>query len=513
MNHIAQELERLISYALERQLIESYDVIPARNYLLDLLRVEQPAESPETTVPPSSEAAMKPILDYCVAKGLIDDSIGARDAMDARIFGALMPRASEVVRRFRKALEESPVAATDYLVRISEDSNYIQVNRIKQNLLWNTAVDFGTLDITINLSKPEKDPKEIAAARLAVDVDYPKCLICKENAGYAGNGAKPARQNLRVVPITLAGEEWFLQYSPYAYYSEHCIILKNEHTPMKLTQATFTKLFDFLEQFPHYFVGSNADIPIVGGSILSHDHFQGGRHIFPLNHAKKTQGFSHKDYEEIGVAIVDWPLSTIRLEARPQAREALEALAWAILEKWRGYSDGGAEIYAYTQETPHNTITPIARMNDAGLLEMDLVLRNNRTSAEHPLGIFHPHQELHHIKKENIGLIEVMGLAILPGRLKPELALVEDILSGRAGCPDSADAPMGERLRPHYPWAAALVERYGTQNTPAQAEEIVRRETGLVFAQVLEHAGVYKRTEEGRTHFYAFMKHCGFEKI
>ena len=408
--------------------------------------------------------------------------------------GRLTPRPSQVIQDFFRRYQASPKEATDWLYRFSQDTDYIRRYRIARDVKWQAATAYGDMDITINLSKPEKDPRAIAAAKAAPQSGYPKCLLCKENEGYAGRLNHPARQNHRVIPVTINGEDWFLQYSPYVYYNEHCIVFNGRHTPMKIEKATFRKLLDFVKQFPHYFVGSNADLPIVGGSILSHDHFQGGCYTFAMERAPIEQAVAFRDFPDVEAGIVKWPMSVIRLRCADDQR--LVELADRILAAWRSYTDEAAFIFAETDGEMHNTITPIARMRE-GQFELDLVLRNNITTEEYPLGVYHPHQELHHIKKENIGLIEVMGLAVLPARLRDELHGVAQALA----CGD--DLRQDEILRKHADWADELKTRYTF--TADNAEELLRREVGAVFAAVLEHAGVYKCTPEGREAFLRFI--------
>jgi UDPglucose--hexose-1-phosphate uridylyltransferase len=404
----------------------------------------------------------------------------------------VMPRPSEVIRRFHSDYARNPKAATDRFYKLSQASNYIRTDRIAKNLQWKTPTEYGDLDITINLSKPEKDPRDIAKAKLIKSTSYPKCLLCRENEGFAGHAGHPARQTHRLIPLRLSGHRWFLQYSPYTYYNEHCIVLNRKHVPMKISRRSFENLLDFVTIFPHYFVGSNADLPIVGGSILSHDHYQGGRYNFAMAKAPIEKHYKFEGFEGIEAGRVKWPMSTIRL--RGEDREELIELADKIQLAWRGYSDESAEILAETDGNPHNTVTPIARRKGE-LYELDLVLRNNRTTEEHPLGLFHPHAEVHHIKKENIGLIEVMGLAVLPARLKGELsALAEALVSG---------APLTGALEKHAPWAEELQTRYTF--TPENAAGILETEVGRVFARVLEHAGVYKRNAAGKEAFMRFV--------
>ena len=514
---VAYDIERLLHFGLSKGLIRPEDVMPVRNGLMDLLGVKEPYSFADDEIMEGECETAAPILagllDACVASGLIpDDTATQRDLMDARIMGLLMPRASEVSRRFGQLYAEDPVAATDYFYALSRDSHYIQVDRIAKNLYWQTATEFGALEITINLSKPEKDPKEIAAAKSMPQTNYPKCLLCAENEGFAGHMNHPARQNLRLIPLPLAGRRWYMQYSPYVYYNEHCIVLNSEHVPMKITESAFQRLLDFVAYLPHYFIGSNADIPIVGGSILTHDHYQGGRHVFPMEMAAPYGFYCHRDFDDVQASLVKWPMSVIRIASAH--REKLVALAMHILRSWQGYEDCGAEVIPFTGETPHNAITPIARQNKAGLFEMDLVLRNNRTSDGHPMGIFHPHEELHHIKKENIGLIEVMGLAVLPGRLDGELRDIAAILAGKsAWSPGQIAGDEAHPLHKHLDWIGRLIERYGLDNREDNAVQIVRDEVGLIFTQVLADAGVFKWTEQGRAQFDRFMQVAGFSRI
>ena len=437
---------------------------------------------------------MKDLLDWAVENGRIEDGTTSRDLFDTELMGRLTPRPSQVIRAFRTRYEESPEAATDWYYQFSQDTDYILRYRIAKDVKWVAPTPYGDLDITINLSKPEKDPRAIAAAKTAPQGGYPKCQLCRENEGYAGRMNHPARQNHRIIPITIDGKDWFFQYSPYVYYNEHCIVFNGQHVPMKIDRSAFRKLLDFVKQFPHYFVGSNADLPIVGGSILSHDHFQGGRYTFAMEKAPVEKEVSFPGFEDVECGIVKWPMSVIRLRSADDDR--LVDLAEKILTTWRGYTDEAAFIFAETDGEPHNTITPIARMRD-GKFELDLVLRDNITTEEYPLGVYHPHQELHHIKKENIGLIEVMGLAVQPSRLKGELAdLADAFVEGR-------DIRADETLEKHNHWAEELKTRYTF--TKENAMDILQKEVGVVFATVLEHAGVYKCTDEGRTAFLRFI--------
>ena len=424
-----------------------------------------------------------------------ENTVTYRDLLDTRLMGILTPRPSQVIGQFRSLYRQAPEKATDWYYQFSQDTNYIRRDRIARDVQWKVETEYGQLDITINLSKPEKDPKAIAAARNLPASAYPRCQLCAENEGYAGRVNHPARQNHRIIPITINGSPWYLQYSPYVYYNEHCICLNREHTPMKIDRACFGKLLDFVRQFPHYFVGSNADLPIVGGSILAHDHFQGGRYTFAMERASVETPFTFPGYEDVCAGIVKWPMSVVRLTCADPER--LIDLADKILLSWRSYTDREAMILAETGGEPHNTITPIARRRGEAY-ELDLVLRNNLTTPEHPLGLYHPHAELHHIKKENIGLIEVMGLAVLPARLKAELAAVADkLVSGE----DLRDDPL---TASHADWAEEFRDRYAL--TAGNALDIVYHEVGLVFAKVLEHAGVYARTPEGQEAFLRFLR-------
>lgn len=490
---IDQAIADLIGYALHTRLIEPADQVWAVNRLLPALGLDAWKEMPAAERPLGD--ILQELSDWAVAHHLIEDDQTGRELFDTELMGRLTPRPSQVVRTFWDKYKVSPQTATDWFYRFCMDTNYIRRDRIARDVKWKAATPYGELDITINLSKPEKDPRAIAAAKTAPQSGYPRCALCRQNEGYAGRLNHPARQNHRVIPVTINGENWFFQYSPYVYYNEHCIVLNGSHTPMKIDRAAFCKLLDFVRQFPHYFVGSNADLPIVGGSILSHDHFQGGRYTFAMEKAPIEQPVVFPGFEDIEAGIVKWPLSVIRISGI--CRERLVDLAVRILTAWRCYTDEGAFIFAETGGELHNTITPIARRRE-DRYELDLVLRNNITTPEYPLGVFHPHQELHHIKKENIGLIEVMGLAVLPSRLKQEMAALADALvTGRDICQD-------ELLAKHADWAEELKTRYTF--TVQNAEEILQQEIGKVFATVLEHAGVFKCTPEGRIAFHKFIK-------
>ena len=485
----------LVNYALRTGLIEESEEIWAVNTLLDALKSDA---LPEIEV--SKTASLAEILDALTddayRRGVLAEiSVVYRDLFDTELMGRLTPRPAQVRAKFEALRREDPRRATDWYYKFSCDTNYIRRDRIAKDIQWKAETQYGELDITVNLSKPEKDPKAIAAARNLPASDYPRCLLCAENEGYAGRVNHPARQNHRVVPITINDSPWFLQYSPYVYYNEHCICFNRVHTPMKIDRACFEKLLDFVGQFPHYFVGSNADLPIVGGSILAHDHFQGGRYTFAMEKAPVETAFTFPGFEDVEAGIVKWPMSVIRLSCKDSGR--LAELADRILTAWRNYTDTDAMILAETDGEPHNTITPIARMRD-GTYELDLVLRNNLTTPEHPLGLYHPHAEKHHIKKENIGLIEVMGLAVLPARLREELAAVaEALVSG-------ADLRANGLTEKHADWAEGFRDNYTI--TADNALEIVRSETGKVFAAVLEDAGVYRRDEAGKEAFLRFLR-------
>ena len=486
-------IDSLISYAMNTGLAMPEDHMVLQNRLLEALGKDEYIPSHEEQIE-DLEQILKGLLDYACANGLCEDNITARDLFDTKLMGLLTPMPREVIRTFREKFADSAEAATDYYYKLSCDSDYIRRYRIAKDMRWKYASDYGDLDITINLSKPEKDPKAIAAAKNAPQSSYPKCMLCVENEGYAGRMNHPARQNHRVVPITVAGEQWCMQFSPYVYYNEHCIVFNQKHTPMKIDRSAFEKLLDFVGTFPHYFVGSNADLPIVGGSILSHEHFQGGHYTFAMETAPVDQQLHFAGYDDIQAGIVKWPMSVIRLDGEDPVRIA--DLADRILAAWRSYSDPECTIYAETDGEPHNTITPIARRRGK-LYELDLVLRNNLPTEEHPLGVFHPHADKHHIKKENIGLIEVMGLAVLPSRLKGELtALAEAVAAGK-------DIRGDEVLGKHADWVDELKQQYTF--TPDNALDLILKETGKVFAQVLEDAGVYKNTPEGRAGFNRFV--------
>ena len=491
---IFEAVKALSQYAVKNGLIEKEDVIFSINQLCQALNMES-FEDCEVEGEPELEKILSSILDYAVKNGLCEDSVVFRDLFDTRLMGILTPRPSEVIRRFEEEYKKSPESATDYYYNLSRKSDYIREYRIKNDVKWITKTEYGDIDITINLSKPEKDPKAIAAALKMKQSAYPKCQLCKENEGYMGRVNHPARQNHRIIPITLSSEAFFLQYSPYVYYNEHCIVFNSEHIPMVINKGAFDKLLSFVEIFPHYFVGSNADLPIVGGSILTHEHFQGGHYEFAMAKAGVETPFTFAGFEDISAGIVKWPMSVIRLSGTDKNR--IVELADKILTAWRGYTDEDAFIYSETDGEKHNTITPIARMRD-GKLELDLVLRNNITTEDCPLGFYHPHPEYHHIKKENIGLIEVMGLAVLPSRLKEEISVLADAMV------NGKDITADERIAKHNEWAQMISEKYDI--TAENCEDILKKEIGIVFTAILEQCGVYERTEEGKAQFIRFMK-------
>ena len=492
---IDNAVSKLVSYALRTGLIQPCEKDWAVNTILDVLKLDSYTDPCQDWGEVELAPVLDELLDDAYQRGVLtENSVVYRDLFDTEIMGRLTPRPAQVIEKFQTLYRVSPEKATDWYYKFSQDTNYIRRDRIAKDMQWKAPTEYGDLDITINLSKPEKDPKAIAAAKNLPASAYPRCQLCAENEGYAGRVNHPARQNHRIVPITINGSPWFLQYSPYVYYNEHCICLNSVHTPMKIDRACFGKLLDFVGQFPHYFVGSNADLPIVGGSILAHDHFQGGRYEFAMAKAPVETPFTFPGFEDVEAGIVKWPMSVARISS--QDPERLIELADKILIAWRGYTDESAFIFAETDGEPHNTITPIARKR-GDKFELDLVLRNNITTEEHPLGVYHPHAELHHIKKENIGLIEVMGLAVLPARLKEELAAVAEALA------NGKDLRADELTAKHADWAEGFAKNYDI--TADNALDIVKKETGLVFAKVLEHAGVYARTPEGKEAFLRFL--------
>ena len=508
-----ESILKLVAYGLKTKLIEKEDIVYTVNSLLIALHLDSAdyeisdIEALAKQIPDEEkelacylEAVLKELDDYAAENSLIENnSVVYRDLFDTKLMGLMTERPSAIISKFDKLYKESPEKATDFYYSFSKNTDYIRRYRISKDVKWIAPTEYGDLDITINLSKPEKDPKAIAAARNAKQSGYPKCQLCWENEGYSGRVDHPARENHRIIPVTIQDSKWGFQYSPYVYYNEHCIVFNSKHIPMKIEHGTFCKLFDFVKQFPHYFVGSNADLPIVGGSILSHDHFQGGHYTFAMAKAEVEKSFTVKGFEDVKSGVVKWPMSVIRLSCPDYER--IIALADVILEKWRGYTDEDAFIYAETDGTPHNTITPIARKRGDNY-ELDLVLRNNITTQEHPLGVYHPHAELHHIKKENIGLIEVMGLAVLPARLKDEMANLEKaILNGE-------DIRKDEVLEKHADWVDAFMPKYPEINKD-NIHDIIRNEIGEVFMHVLEDAGVYKRTKEGQEAFDRFISTIG----
>ncbi len=493
-------IDKLVGYAIENGLIEAADRIYAVNSLLSIMGEDaytQPEDKCDTKDLQLHEI-LDALCDIAAEKGLCGETVNARDLFDTKLMGALTPRPSEVIREFNELYRESPEKATDKYFALSKATNYIRTDRIKKDMRWKVSSSYGEIDITVNLSKPEKDPRDIAAAKSAPQSGYPKCLLCHECEGYAGRINFPARQNHRVIPIKLGGSDWFMQYSPYVYYDEHCIAFNSMHTPMSISAATFERLLDFVTVFPHYFIGSNADLPIVGGSILSHDHFQGGRYDFAMAKADIKIPLVFEGFENVSAGIVRWPMSVIRLTGK---REEISELSSKILSAWRGYSDESAYIFAQTDGVMHNTITPIARRHGNDY-ELDLVLRNNITTIEYPMGLYHPHAEYHHIKKENIGLIEVMGLAVLPSRLKNEISAMKKYLLGNA-----SEVDVGE----HKPWLDSILEE--TVITEKNAENIIKEEIGKVFVKVLECAGVYKDTPEGEDAFLHFTSACGAKAL
>ena len=502
---ITDLIRELVIYGKNNGLICEADEVYATNRLLELFDVMEYEENPEITESRAVCEILEDMMTYAHENGIMkEDTITAKDLFDTKIMGCITPPPSVVRAEFAKRYAESPKEATNYYYQFSQATNYIRKDRIAKDEKWVTDTEYGPIDITINLSKPEKDPRDIAKAGQAKKSGYPACLLCKENEGYAGHFSHPARQNHRVIPIKLDGQNYYLQYSPYVYYNEHCIIFNEQHIPMKIDYAVFRKLLDFVRQYPHYMAGSNADLPIVGGSILSHDHFQGGNYEFAMAKAPVEREFTVNGYEDVKAGIVKWPLSVIRLSCTDEKR--IIDLADHILKAWRGYTDEEAYVFAETDGEPHNTITPIARRR-GDAYELDLVLRNNITTEEHPLGVYHPHVKLHHIKKENIGLIEVMGLAVLPARLKDEMADLEQAIL------DGADIRADEKLAKHADWVEEFLPKYGFtagsglegEITPERLHEIVQTEIGLVFKEVLTDAGVYKCTEEGRAAFMRFV--------
>ena len=494
---LVENIKKLVLYGIKTEILPECEKVYATNMLLDLFREDtyEETEIESDTGTLELEEILTALLDAAIKRGLIEDGITEKDLFDAKIMNCILPRPAWIQQIFQEKYKESPLEATNYYYKLSGDSDYIRHYRTRKDKKWTLDCEYGKIDLTINLSKPEKDPKAIAAAKNIKSSSYPKCLLCKENEGYAGRMNHPGRVNHRIIPIIINNEEWGLQYSPYVYYNEHCIVFKGKHDPMMINKETFVKLFDFVDLFPHYFLGSNADLPIVGGSILSHDHFQGGHYTFAMENAKIEEYVTISGYEEIQAGIVHWPLSVLRLKG--EDKEKVILLADIILQNWRAYTDEEAFIFAYTDGEPHNTITPIARKK-GNAYELDLVLRNNITTKRHPLGVYHPHAQYHHIKKENIGLIEVMGLAVLPARLQEEMqALKEAILSGKNIREDS-------RIEKHAVWAEEFLSEY-ENITEETIQEILQKEIGKVFVKVLEDSGVYKCNTAGRKAFKKFL--------
>ena len=490
---IYRAINGLIRHAIEADLITNDDIFVVRNQLMDILKLTDWNDKEPLTG--NIEELLEPLIDYAVKAGIIEDTAVQRDLFDTRVMGVFTPMPREVNAAFQRKYSASPSAATEWYYAFSKSLNYVRAERIAKDLKWTYESEYGTLDITINRSKPEKDPRDIAAAKLQKKSAYPQCQLCVENMGFAGHQTHPARQNLRPVKLNINSQDWFMQYSPYGYYNEHCIVFNKQHIPMTINAQVFNKLFDFVEQFPHYFIGSNADLPIVGGSILTHEHFQGGNYNFAMAKAPIEKHVTIPGYEDVEAGIVKWPLSVLRIRHKDEKR--LIELATHVLEAWRGYTDESAFIFAETDGEPHNTITPIARRS-GDMFELDLTLRNNITTDEHPLGVYHPHAEYHHIKKENIGLIEVMGLAVLPARLKEELELLaEYILEGK-------DISSNEKIEKHAAWVAEFLPKYDNLDKD-NIQDVLRKEVGNVFVHVLEDAGVYKCTAEGREAFMRFI--------
>ena len=491
-----KNIKKLVEYGVQTGLTPECERTYTTNLLLEIFKEDDYEDVSIEGEELDLEQILKELLDEAVARGLVEDSVVFRDLFDTKLMNCLLPRPAQVQKTFWEEYERSPEAATEFFYRFSQDSDYIHRYRVKKDMKWKVDSPYGEIDITINLSKPEKDPKAIAAAGAAKASSYPKCQLCMENEGYAGRANHPARETHRIIPITINDSRWGFQYSPYVYYNEHCIVFNGQHVPMKIDRAAFVKLFDFVKQFPHYFLGSNADLPIVGGSILSHDHFQGGNYTFAMAKAPIEIPVTIPGYEDVEAGIVKWPLSVLRIRHADEKR--LIDLADHVLQAWRGYTDEDAFIYAETDGTPHNTITPIARKK-GDMYELDLTLRNNITTEEHPLGVYHPHAQYHNIKKENIGLIEVMGLAVLPSRLKEELEILADyIVEGK-------DIRSNEKIVKHADWTDSFLPKYDSI-TKDNVMDILKEETGIVFTHVLEDAGVYKCTEEGRKAFMRFIE-------
>lgn len=492
---LSENIKKLVEYGVQTGLTPECERVYTTNLLLDVFREDSYEDVEIEAGEINLEEVLGELLSEAVNRGLIEDSIVYKDLFDTKLMNCLMPRPVQVQKEFWDRYEKSPEAATEYFYKLSQDSDYIRRYRVKKDMKWKVDSPYGEIDITVNLSKPEKDPKAIAAAKNAKSSSYPKCQLCMENEGYAGRVNHPARENHRIIPITVNESRWGFQYSPYVYYNEHCIVFNGEHTPMKIDRAAFVKLFDFVKQFPHYFLGSNADLPIVGGSILSHDHFQGGHYTFAMAKAPVEKAVTIPGYEDVETGIVKWPLSVLRLRSKDEKR--VIELADVVLKNWRGYTDEAAFIFAETDGEPHNTITPIAR-KVGDVYELDLTLRNNITTEEHPLGVYHPHAQYHNIKKENIGLIEVMGLAVLPSRLKEEIEILGEYIT------EGKDIAGNEKIEKHADWVASFLPKYDNI-TKDNVTDILKKEIGEVFVHVLEDAGVYKCTPEGREAFMRFV--------
>lgn len=492
---LSENIKKLVEYGVQTGLTPECERVYTTNLLLDVFREDSYEDVEIEAGKINLEEVLGELLSEAVNRGLIEDSIVYKDLFDTKLMNCLMPRPVQVQKEFWDRYEKSPEAATEYFYKLSQDSDYIRRYRVKKDMKWKVDSPYGEIDITVNLSKPEKDPKAIAAAKNAKSSSYPKCQLCMENEGYAGRVNHPARENHRIIPITVNESRWGFQYSPYVYYNEHCIVFNGEHTPMKIDRAAFVKLFDFVKQFPHYFLGSNADLPIVGGSILSHDHFQGGHYTFAMAKAPVEKAVTIPGYEDVETGIVKWPLSVLRLRSKDEKR--VIELADVVLKNWRGYTDEAAFIFAETDGEPHNTITPIAR-KVGDVYELDLTLRNNITTEEHPLGVYHPHAQYHNIKKENIGLIEVMGLAVLPSRLKEEIEILGEYIT------EGKDIADNEKIEKHADWVASFLSKYDNI-TKDNVTDILKKEIGEVFVHVLEDAGVYKCTPEGREAFMRFV--------
>lgn len=507
--NIYLEIKKLLDYGLVNSLFEHEDIIFIRNEIMSLLQLNEwiETEEKEEKIEEYPQKILDRIIDYAVSQKIIENGIGDRDLFETKIMGKLTPFPREIISKFNKLKQKNIELATEYFYNFSKKINYIKTDRIAKNLYWLSSTEYGNLEITINLSKPEKDPKEIERQKQAPQTNYPKCLLCYENVGFSGNLNHPARQNHRVIPLILDKEKWYFQYSPYVYYNEHAIIFCSEHREMKINKETFVRILSFLKEFPHYFLGSNADLPIVGGSILSHDHYQAGKHDFPMAKAIIEREIKFKDYPNVEAGIVKWPMSVIRIKSLSDVD--LINLANDILSKWREYSDDGVDIKAYTGDVPHNTITPIGRRRGE-YFELDLVLRNNRTDEENPLGIFHPHSEHHNIKKENIGLIEVMGLAVLPGRLKEEMGKIAEYMSTEINSSEMLKKIEKDiTTQKHLNWIESFYGKYSDLhklNKEEIIEKVLNAEIGLTFSKVLENAGVFKRDEKGKKAFLKFLE-------